>query len=198
LQLLWPSIPLAPSQTPGASLLLLCPRKTSCAQPPPLLRCSTRPAPRTLTEAHTSRRRQPSEAHLRMSGGKAYGKQAARYTGKQPEGGSVTSRDTEAAENEVHSSGHTHRKSRRLKEMSAAKQAGGKGEAEEGKQPAAQKKMTCTSRQATQTQPVLLAELQALYHAHREATRLFFDGGKSGSHRRADSGCFAARAPSSH
>ena len=52
---------------PGASLLLLCTRQTPCAQPPPLLRCSTRPAPRTLTEAHTTRRRQPSEAHLRMS-----------------------------------------------------------------------------------------------------------------------------------
>ena len=44
---------LAPSQTPGASLLLLCPRQTPCAQPPLLLRCSPRPAPRTLTEAHT-------------------------------------------------------------------------------------------------------------------------------------------------
>ncbi len=53
------SVPLADSPTPGASLLLLCPRQTPCAQPPPLLRCSTRPAPRTLTEAHTSRRRQP-------------------------------------------------------------------------------------------------------------------------------------------
>ena len=89
-----------------------------------------------------------------MSGGK----QAAQYTGKKPDEGSVaTSRDTEAAENEVHSSGHTHRKSRRLKEMSAAKQAGGKGEAEEGKQPAAQEKRTRTTRQATQTQPLLLA-----------------------------------------
>ena len=93
-----------------------------------------------------------------MSGGKACGKQAAQYTGKQPdEGGAVTSRETAAAENEVHSSGHTHRKSMRLKEMSAAKQAGGKGETEKGKQPAEQKKRTRTTRQATQTQPSLLA-----------------------------------------
>jgi hypothetical protein len=45
----------------------------------------------------------------------------------------------------------------RLKEMSAAKQAGGKGETEKGKQPAAQKKRTCTTSQATQTQPAMLA-----------------------------------------
>jgi hypothetical protein len=93
-----------------------------------------------------------------MSGGKACGKKATQYTSKQPddEGSVVTSRDTAAAENEVHSSDHTHRKSRRLKEMSAAKQAGGKGETEKGKQPAAQKKRTRTTRQATQTQPFLL------------------------------------------
>jgi hypothetical protein len=92
-----------------------------------------------------------------MSGGKACGKQAAQYTGKQPDEGSfVASRDTAAAENE-HSSGHTLRKSRRLKEMSAAKQAGGKEETEKSKQPAAQKKRTCTTMQATQTQAALLA-----------------------------------------
>ena len=72
-----------------------------------------------------------------MSGGKAcgkaFGKQAARYTGKQPDEGSVVaSRHTAAAENEVHSSGHTHRKSMCLKEMFAVKQAGGKGETEKG------------------------------------------------------------------
>ena len=40
-----------------------------------------------------------------MSGGKACGKHAAQYTGTQPDEGSVvTSRDTAAAENEVHSS----------------------------------------------------------------------------------------------
>jgi hypothetical protein len=91
--------------------------------------------------------------------GKACGKQAAQYTGKQPDEGSfVTSRDTAAAENEgFHSSGHTHRKSMHLKEMRADKEAGGKGETENGKQPAAQEKMTCTTRQATQTQPLLLA-----------------------------------------
>jgi Ran GTPase-activating protein (RanGAP) involved in mRNA processing and transport len=93
-----------------------------------------------------------------MSGGKACGKQAAQYTGKQPDEGSVaTSRDTAAAENKVHSSGHTHRKSVRLKEMSAAKHAGGKGETEKGKQPAVLKKRTRTTRHATQTQPLLLA-----------------------------------------
>ncbi len=63
-----------------------------------------------------------------MSVGKACGKQSAQYTGKQPdEGGDVTSRDTSVAQNEVHSSDHTHRESIRLKEVSAAKQAGGKG-----------------------------------------------------------------------
>ena len=93
-----------------------------------------------------------------MSGGKACGKHAAQYTGTQPDEGSVvTSRDTAAAENEVHSSGHTHRKSMRLKEMSAAKQAGGKGQTETGKQPAEQMKRTRTTKQATQTQPALLA-----------------------------------------
>ena len=66
-----PSIPLAHSQTPDASLLLCCPRQTPCVHTPPLLRCSTRPAPRTLTETHTSRRSQLSESHLRMSDGKA-------------------------------------------------------------------------------------------------------------------------------
>jgi hypothetical protein len=90
--------------------------------------------------------------------GKGSGKQSAEYTGKQPDEGSVvTSRDTAAPENEVHSPGHTLRKSMRLKEMSAAKQAGGKGETEKGKQSAAQKKRTRTTKQATQTQPLLLA-----------------------------------------
>ena len=61
-------------------------------------------------------------------GRQACGKHAAQYTGTQPDEGSVvTRRDTAAAENEVHSSGHTHRKSMRLKEMSAAKQAGERG-----------------------------------------------------------------------
>jgi hypothetical protein len=119
-----------------------------------------------------------------MSGGKACGKacgkQAVQYTGKQPDEVSVTTsrgaaaagdmqeaaanqghrelhRHTAAAENEVHSSGHTHSKSIGIKEMSAAKQAGGKGETEKGKQPAAQEEGTCTTRQATQTQPALLA-----------------------------------------
>jgi hypothetical protein len=45
----------------------------------------------------------------------------------------------------------------RLKEMSAAKEAGGKGETEKGKQPDAQKKRARTTRrQATQTQPLVL------------------------------------------
>ena len=82
-----------------------------------------------------------------MSGGKACGKHAAQYTGKQPdEGSGVTSRDTTAPENEVHSSGHPHRKSLRLKEMSATKQDGGQGETEKGKQPAEHKKRTRTTR----------------------------------------------------
>jgi hypothetical protein len=97
-----------------------------------------------------------------MSGGKASGeasgKQAAQYAGKQPgEGIVVTRRDTTSPEGEETSFGRTHRKSMHLKEMSAAKLAGGKGETEKGKQPAAQKKRTLTTRQATQTQPALLA-----------------------------------------
>ena len=51
-----------------------------------------------------------------------------RYTGKQSDEGSVvTSRDTTAPENEVHSSDHTNRKTNRFKEMSGTKQTGGKG-----------------------------------------------------------------------
>jgi Ran GTPase-activating protein (RanGAP) involved in mRNA processing and transport len=47
----------------------------------------------------------------------------------------------------------------RLKEMSATKQAGGKGETEKGKQPAAQKKRARTKpRHSPQTQPLLLAD----------------------------------------
>ena len=46
----------------------------------------------------------------------------------------------------------------RLKEMSATKEAGGKGETEKGKQHAAQKKRVCTMpRPAIQKQPLLLA-----------------------------------------
>ncbi len=119
---------------------------------------------------------------MRMSGGKACGKQAAQYNGKQSDEGSVlTSRNAAAAESEEHSSGHTHRKSMRLKEMSAAKEAGGKGEPENVKQSAAQERMTCTTRQATQAQPASLAELQALHHTHREATRLFLMAASQGA-----------------
>ena len=77
--------------------------------------------------------------------GTACGKQAVQYAVKQPDEGSVvTRRDTTALENEEHSSGRTQRKSMRLKEISATKQAGGKGETEKGKQPAAQKKRART------------------------------------------------------
>jgi hypothetical protein len=148
-----PCISLTASQTPGASLFLLCPLQTPCAQPPPLVRCSPRPAPKTLTEAHSSRRRQPFRG-TPENVGKACGKQAAQHTGNQPDEGSVvTSRDTTAPKNEEHSCGHTHRKSMSLEEMSAAKQAGGQGETEKAKQPAEHKKRTLTTRQATKTQP---------------------------------------------
>ena len=63
---------------------------------------------------------------------------------------------------EMRSSGNTHRKSMCLTEMSADKQAGEKEETDKGKQPAAQKKKTCTTRQPTQTHPSFLADLQAL------------------------------------
>jgi hypothetical protein len=69
----------------------------------------------------------------------------------------------------------------RLKEMSAAKEARGKAETESGKQPAAQKKRPSTTRQAPTTQPALLAELQALHHTHREATRLFLMAASQGA-----------------
>ncbi len=60
------------------------------------------------------------EAHLRMSGGQACDKQADQYIGKQPGEASVaTSRDTAAAEDEVHASDHTHRKSMPLKDQPA-------------------------------------------------------------------------------
>ncbi len=92
--------------------------------------------------------------HQRMSGGKASGKKAAQYTGKKSGEGSVaTSRDTAAAEVEVHAPGHTHRQSMRLKEMLAAKQAGGQVQTEKGIQLAAQKKRTRTTRQAPTMQP---------------------------------------------
>ena len=73
----------------------------------------------------------------------------------------------------------------------------GKGESEEGKQPAAHEKRTCTTRQATQTQPALLAELLALHRTQGGNVSLF-DGGKPGGHGRADSRRSAARALSSH
>jgi hypothetical protein len=149
-----------PQPRPSLSLLCCCSalgrhpapstRRCFAAQRVRLQGLSPRPIPAAVCN------------HLRMSGGKACGKacgkQAAQYAGKQPdEGSAVTRRDTTAPENEGHSSDHTHRQSMRLKEMSAAKQAGGKGETEKGKQSAAQKKRTRTTRQATQTQPLLLA-----------------------------------------
>ena len=133
---------------PRSSLSLLCCCSALGRHPAPSTRCccaaqrvrlrglSPRPIPAGVE--------QPSE-HLRMSGGgsKACGKQAAQYAGKQPDEGSA--------------SGRTRRKSMRLKEMSAVKQVGGNGETKKGKQPAEQKKRTRTTRQATQTQPLLLA-----------------------------------------
>ena len=90
-----------------------------------------------------------------MSGGKAYDKQAAQYTGKQPgEGSVVASRDTTAAENQVYSSVNTTRKSKCLKEMSVVKQTGGKGETEKGKHPAGKEERTRTTRHS---EPALLA-----------------------------------------
>ena len=60
-----------------------------------------------------------------------------------------------------------------LQDSRAGKPPEGTDTTEKGKQPAAQKKRTRTTRQATETQPALLAELQALHLTHREATRLF-------------------------
>jgi len=60
-----------------------------------------------------------------MSVGKAGGKEAIQYARNQSdEGGVVTSRETTAPENEVHSSDHTHRKSIGFRKMSVAKEAG--------------------------------------------------------------------------
>jgi hypothetical protein len=140
-------------------LLLLCPRQTLCAQHPPLLCCSTRPAPGTLTEAHTSRG-VAFEAQLRMWGlvNKDSSKQESQCTGEQPdEGRVVTSRG--------HGSGRRRgacvwphaQKVNSPPEMSVAQQAGGKGETEKGKQTAGQKKRTRTTSQAPTTQPASLA-----------------------------------------
>ena len=60
-----------------------------------------------------------------------------------------------------------------LQDSRAGKPPKEAGTTEKGKQLAAQKKWTCTTRQATETQPALLAELQELHHTHREATRFF-------------------------
>ncbi len=54
-------------------LLVPCPRQTPCAQHPPLLRGSTRPAPRTLTEARTSRRRSLLECRAARAEGSSLG-----------------------------------------------------------------------------------------------------------------------------
>jgi hypothetical protein len=134
------SNPIAGVQIPPAFLLLLCLRQASYDQHPSLLLCSTRVAPRTLTLTvdHTSSRRQPFETRLRISEVKVCVKKWAQYTGNHPDKGSaVTSRDTTAAENEIHWSGHTYRNSMRLTKMSVAKQAGGKEETEKDKQPVA-------------------------------------------------------------
>jgi hypothetical protein len=57
-----------------------------------------------------------------MSDGNVCGKEVVQYTGKQSDEESVvTSRDTTATENEVHSSDDIHRKSMDLKEMSTTK-----------------------------------------------------------------------------
>ena len=67
-----------------------------------------------------------------------------------------------------------------LRDSRAGKQPEGTGTTEKGKQPAAQEKRTCTTRQETQTQPALLTELQALHHKHIEATRLFLMAASQG------------------
>ena len=68
-----------------------------------------------------------------------------------------------------------------LQDSRAGKQPEGTGTTEKGKQPAAQKKRTRTTRQATETQPAFLAELQALHHTHRDATRLFLMAASHGA-----------------
>jgi Ran GTPase-activating protein (RanGAP) involved in mRNA processing and transport len=68
-----------------------------------------------------------------------------------------------------------------LRDSRAGKQHDRAGTSEKGKQAAAQGKRTCTTRQATQTQPAALAELHALHHTHREATRLFLMAASQGA-----------------
>ena len=73
-----------PKSTPLLSLtplLLLCPRQTPCAQHPPLLRCSTRPSARTLTEAHTGRRSSLLECRAARAEGSSLGHGIQRRTG---------------------------------------------------------------------------------------------------------------------
>ena len=68
----------------------------------------------------------------------------------------MKSGDTAAAEDDV--PGHTHRKSIHLKEMSGAKQAGGQGESEKGKQPAGCVCIAClVSFPRTRTRTILTA-----------------------------------------
>ena len=86
-------------------------------------------------------------------------KKADHYTGKQhSEWSVVTSRDTAAAEDEVHLMRLATRTESQCASKNVCCQAGwGQGQTENGKQPAAQKKRAHTTRQATQTQPALLA-----------------------------------------
>ena len=65
-------------------------------------------------------------------------------------------RDKPVVENEVHSSGVTYRKCMRLKDMSVSKEAGEKGETDQGKQSVTHKKRTRPGKQPTDTQPFLL------------------------------------------
>jgi hypothetical protein len=68
-----------------------------------------------------------------------------------------------------------------LQDICAGKQPEGTGTSEKGKQPAAQKKRTRTTRQATETQLALLAELLALHHTYREAMLLFWMAASQGA-----------------
>jgi hypothetical protein len=97
--------------SPRYSLLLLCYCSALGRHPPaphpPLMCCSTRPAPRTLTDSHTSRssslRGTPENVGsqgLRQVSGSIYWQSVRRD--ERCKGRNTTSRNTVAAEDEVH------------------------------------------------------------------------------------------------
>jgi hypothetical protein len=115
-----------------------------------------------------------------MSGGKGRGKQSQDRAAEDPLLVARPATDVQSADALRQGIPHLTDPSS-LQDSRGGKQPEGTGTTEKGKQPAAQEKRTCTTRQETQTQPALLAELQALHHTHIEATRLFLMAASQGA-----------------